>query len=52
MTDAAHVHQCPYCDLKFLYATEIRAHVVHDHPEHAESYIRMTTTEQERSAHQ
>ena len=47
MTDGAHIHQCPYCELKFLYATEIKGHVIADHPEHARSYIRMTTTELE-----
>jgi hypothetical protein len=45
MTDAAHVHQCPYCELKFLYASEIKSHVIADHREHARSYVGMTPTE-------
>jgi hypothetical protein len=51
MTDGAHIHQCPYCELKFLNATEIKGHVIADHPEHATSYIRMTTTEAEPHLH-
>jgi hypothetical protein len=47
MTDGAHIHQCPYCELKFLYATEIKAHVVADHHDHADMYVSMTTTEHE-----
>ena len=30
------VHQCPYCELKFLYMTEVRDHVQLDHKEHAD----------------
>lgn len=37
MTDL-HLHQCPYCELKFLYANEVKDHVVTDHPEHADSF--------------
>jgi hypothetical protein len=51
MTDGAHIHQCPYCELKFLYATEIKSHVVADHPEHARAYVGMTTTEREPQPH-
>lgn len=51
MTDGSHIHQCPYCELKFLYATEIKSHVVADHPEHANVFIRMTTTELEPRPH-
>ena len=51
MTDGAHIHQCPYCELKFLYATEIKGHVVADHPEHAPSYVAMVTTEAEPHVH-
>jgi hypothetical protein len=51
MTDGAHIHQCPYCVLKFLYATEVKSHVIADHPDHAPSYIRMTTTELEPHPH-
>jgi hypothetical protein len=37
MTDEFHAHQCPYCELRFRYATEVKDHVVHDHPEHAKA---------------
>ena len=37
MEDAT--HQCPYCDLRFDYHNEIRDHVLHDHPDHAEVTI-------------
>jgi hypothetical protein len=47
MTDGAHVHQCPHCELKFMWATEVRDHVVVDHPELTASYLRMSTTEAE-----
>jgi len=39
MRDEEHPHQCPYCDLRFLYAGEIRDHVLHDHKEHAEAFL-------------
>ena len=29
-------HTCPYCELRFEYHDEIKGHVLHDHPEHAE----------------
>ena len=32
------VHQCPYCELKFLLADEVRDHVVHDHPQHRDVF--------------
>lgn len=32
------VHQCPYCELRFVYANDLKDHVVHDHVEHAASY--------------
>jgi hypothetical protein len=38
MNDPLHVHQCPYCELRFLFATEVKAHVVADHPEHAAAF--------------
>jgi hypothetical protein len=28
-------HQCPYCELRFSYLTEVKDHVTHDHPDHA-----------------
>lgn len=30
------VHQCPYCELRFILMTEVRDHVLLDHPEHSE----------------
>jgi hypothetical protein len=32
-------HQCPFCELRFLYANEVKDHVVVDHPEHADAFI-------------
>ena len=29
-------HNCPYCELRFEYHEEIKDHIVHDHPEHAD----------------
>lgn len=39
MTDGMHTHQCPYCEFKFLYACEVKGHVVADHSNHAVSYV-------------
>jgi hypothetical protein len=39
MTDRPRVHQCPYCELHFALANEVKDHVVHDHPEHAASFV-------------
>jgi hypothetical protein len=30
------VHQCPYCELRFLYATEVADHLRSDHPAHGQ----------------
>ena len=30
------VHQCPYCDLRFVYHNEVKDHVLRDHPGRAE----------------
>jgi hypothetical protein len=32
------VHQCPYCELRFLLANEVKDHIVHDHPSHAMAF--------------
>ena len=32
MRDEEHPHQCPYCDLRFRYAGEIRDHVLFVEP--------------------
>jgi hypothetical protein len=39
------VHQCPYCELRFSYHTEIKEHVLHDHPEHAQVVLTMEPIE-------
>lgn len=33
---SATVHQCPYCELKFLFLNEVKDHVQSDHPDHAD----------------
>ena len=33
------IHQCPYCELRFLLANEVKDHIIHDHPSHAEAYL-------------
>ena len=38
MSDELHVHQCPYCELRFRFLTEVKDHVVHDHPDHAAAF--------------
>lgn len=32
------VHQCPYCELRFLDRNEVRDHVISDHPSHADAF--------------
>ena len=39
------VHQCPYCELRFSYMAEVKDHIVHDHPAHAEGYVGVQVTE-------
>lgn len=39
------VHQCPFCELRFLLADEVRDHVVHDHPEHAAEFDQVHVVE-------
>jgi hypothetical protein len=34
MQDSNDIHQCPFCELRFLYANEVRDHLRLDHPEH------------------
>lgn len=29
-------HACPYCELVFSYHIEVKDHIVHDHPKHAD----------------
>jgi hypothetical protein len=45
MTSEAHVHQCPYCDLRFELHNEVKDHVVRDHPSHASAYLNVETVE-------
>jgi hypothetical protein len=32
------IHQCPYCELRFLLHNEVKDHVLHDHPQHAAAF--------------
>ena len=34
------IHQCPYCELRFRFANEVKDHVVTSHPDHAASIAR------------
>jgi hypothetical protein len=45
MTDEFHAHQCPYCELRFRYANEVKDHVVHDHPDHAPGFAKANPRE-------
>jgi hypothetical protein len=45
MTDEFHAHQCPYCELRFRYANEVKDHVVHDHPDHAAGFAKANPRE-------
>ena len=38
MSDQLHTHQCPYCELRFRYAAEVKDHVIRDHPSHRRSF--------------
>jgi hypothetical protein len=38
MSDDLHPHQCPYCELRFRFATEVKDHVIQDHPTHRRSF--------------
>ena len=40
-----HIHQCPFCEVRFLYINELRDHVIKDHPEHADSFLPVTPHE-------
>ena len=39
MSEPLVIHQCPYCELRFLLANEVKDHVLHDHPEHAAAFV-------------
>jgi hypothetical protein len=46
MSDATiHIHQCPYCEARFLFVNEVRDHVIRDHKEHAEAFATVTPHE-------
>lgn len=34
MQDEIIVHQCPYCELRFLYSAEVKDHILKDHHDH------------------
>ena len=42
---SATVHQCPYCELKFLYLNEVKDHVQSDHRDHADVVAAMDAHE-------
>lgn len=44
---SVHVHQCPFCELRFQYVNEVRDHVITDHPEHADAFVGMNPHELE-----
>lgn len=47
MTDLSmHIHTCPYCELRFQFVTEVRDHVITDHPQHADSFVGIAPHEQ------
>jgi hypothetical protein len=33
------VHQCPFCELRFVYHNEVKDHVLQDHPDRAEAFV-------------
>lgn len=33
---SSETHVCPYCELVFSYHEEVKDHILHDHPEHAD----------------
>ena len=45
MTTNETIHTCPYCELRFLYMTEVKDHGVHDHPARAKAFAGTQTTE-------
>ena len=32
------IHQCPYCELRFNYMTEVKDHILLDHKDRAEGF--------------
>jgi hypothetical protein len=42
---AFHIHQCPFCELRFENVNEVRDHVVTDHPVHAAEYSSSSLSE-------
>ncbi len=32
-------HTCPYCELVFTLHYEVKDHILHDHPDHADSVL-------------
>ncbi len=39
------VHHCPYCELRFQFAAEVKDHVIHDHPKHADAFAGVAAPE-------
>ena len=40
-----HVHQCPFCELRFSYANEVKDHVINEHPAHAAEFYQIEVHE-------
>jgi len=40
-----HIHQCPFCELRFENVNEVRDHVVTDHPAHATEFTTSALSE-------
>jgi len=43
--EAFHIHQCPFCELRFENVNEVRDHVITDHPTHASEYASSSPSE-------
>ena len=39
------IHLCPFRELRFSYIVEVKDHVVHGHPDHADGFAGTQTTE-------
>lgn len=46
------VHQCPKCELKFAYKTEVDDHCWHDHPEFRHEYPAVAVKAAEADPHE
>jgi hypothetical protein len=39
------VHQCPFCEIRCLHASELKEHIVLDHREHVAEFTLIEPTE-------